>query len=186
MGFSGSKSTGDFIYEYDKAGNIVKLTKPDKRVETREYDERSRLNKIVVNDKLVASYAYNKSGDLTSAYENFYQTKTNLSYTYDAAHRLTKEVRAYENGTNQSTEYSYDSWSDITGGDIKAEIWQTGYSKLNNPEWYDWDLVLTYKFIRELYGGYSQTFQCYRMPTLRENAKWNIFKERKQYENHFK
>ena len=110
----------------------------------------------------------------------------NLSYTYDAAHRLTKEVRAYENGTNQSTEYSYDSWSDITGGDIKAAIWQTGYSKLNNPEWYDWDLVLTYKFIRELCGGYSQTFQCYRMPTLRENVKWNIFKERKQYENHFK
>ena len=83
MGFLGSESTGDFIYEYDKAGNIVKLTKPDKSVETREYDERSRLNKISVNDKLVASYAYNKSGDLTSAYENFYQTKMNLSYTYD-------------------------------------------------------------------------------------------------------
>ena len=31
MGFSGSKSTGDFIYEYDKAGNIVKPTKPDKQ-----------------------------------------------------------------------------------------------------------------------------------------------------------
>ena len=31
MDFSGSESTGDFIYEYDKAGNIVKLTKPDKQ-----------------------------------------------------------------------------------------------------------------------------------------------------------
>ena len=142
MGFSGSESTGDFIYEYDKAGNIVKLTKPDKSVETREYDERSRLNKISVNDKLVASYAYNKSGDLTSAYENFYQTKTDLSYTYDAAHRLTKEVRAYEDGTNQSTEYSYDSLGNILNekatainpltGKAEDKVTSYAYNELNS------------------------------------------------------
>ena len=142
MGFLGSESTGDFIYEYDKAGNIVKLTKPDKSVETREYDERSRLNKISVNDKLVASYAYNKSGDLTSAYENFYQTKTDLSYTYDAAHRLTKEVRAYEDGTNQSTEYSYDSLGNILNekatainpltGKAEERVTSYAYNELNS------------------------------------------------------
>jgi YD repeat-containing protein len=99
------------LKEYDKAGNLIKLTDPAKRTITYKYDPLEEVSYSSGKPSTI-KYEYNKDGDRTKMTDGTGTTK----YGYDQLDRMTesenghKEVAKYEyNLGNQQTKITYPS-----------------------------------------------------------------------------
>jgi YD repeat-containing protein len=110
-----SKTEGQWVttYAYDAAGQLIKLTRPDRSFFTFTYDAAHRLTGVA--DALGNRIAYTL--DLTSnrTLEQVFGAASNLartrSYAYDPVNRLSQAIGAL----GQTTSYAYDTNGNLTG-----------------------------------------------------------------------
>lgn len=97
-------------YSYDEVGNLIRTELPNGVVETRTYDELSRLESVsyVKDGTLIASYDYTLDpvGHRRVVEE---RDGRKVEYEYDDLYRLTKETIADPVNGNRTIEYTYDA-----------------------------------------------------------------------------
>ncbi|WP_246259702.1 RHS repeat-associated core domain-containing protein [Oxynema aestuarii] len=97
-------------YSYDEVGNLIRTELPNGVVETRTYDELSRLESVsyVKDGTLIASYDYTLDpvGHRRVVEE---RDGRKVEYEYDDLYRLTKEAIADPVNGNRTIEYTYDA-----------------------------------------------------------------------------
>ena len=103
--------TFKFSYEYNAAGDITRITKPDKSVEQRSYDSMGRLVKVDIDGIQSGIYQYDSTGNLKNKTENLSGVKIESEYKYDKNNRLIEE---YILGASpKRSRYSYDGFGNI-------------------------------------------------------------------------
>ncbi|MFR0822939.1 MAG: RHS repeat-associated core domain-containing protein, partial [Clostridia bacterium] len=122
-------------YQYDAAGNKVKVSKWTGEEETYTYDNIGNVTKIMIsfpeqeeNKRSSIAYTYNKVGKIVEKIENGKQ----VLYEYDKNGNMTKQIEA----DGKNTIYTYDSLDRvIKKQEIKAEeemITQNVYDNVGN------------------------------------------------------
>jgi RHS repeat-associated protein len=101
----------DTLYAYDSANRVVSTTSPINAVTTYSYDARDRL--LTQNTGgIQTTLTYNPTGTLATF---TLSTGLVLSYTYDAAHRLT----GWSNNRGESGSFTLDAMGNRTAEQIK-------------------------------------------------------------------
>jgi RHS repeat-associated protein len=109
-----SKTEGQWvtIYSYDAAGQLIRLTRPDRSFLTFTYDPAHRL--IGIADSLGNRMAYTLDAASNRIQEQVFAASGALSrtrsYAYDAVNRLSQAIGAL----GQATHYSYDPNGNLT------------------------------------------------------------------------
>ena len=99
-------------YVYDLADRLTTTMLDNGMIETRNYDDLNRLTSILTKkgSTLLAGYTYtlDLDGRRTSVTESTNGASRSVTYTYDAAGRLTVEAITDATNGNATTTYSYD------------------------------------------------------------------------------
>ncbi|EHI56421.1 hypothetical protein HMPREF9333_00486, partial [Johnsonella ignava ATCC 51276] len=103
--------TFKFSYEYNAAGEITRITKPDKSVEQRSYDSMGRLVKVDIDGIQSGIYQYDSTGNLKNKTENLSGVKIESEYKYDKNNRLIEEYIL--GAAPKRSRYSYDGFGNI-------------------------------------------------------------------------
>jgi RHS repeat-associated protein len=114
-GWLKTKTVGQEVtdYEYDAAGNLTRLTRPDDSFLAYTYNDAHQLTRI--DDALGSHINYTRdlAGNVTA--ENVYDTtntlKRTVSYEYDEVNRLSQTIGAL----NQITDFERDDNGNLTG-----------------------------------------------------------------------
>ncbi len=127
-----SRTVGTEItrYDYDKVGQLTKITLPDGSFLTYRYDDAHRLTQI--SDQLGNSLTYTLDATSNRIKEEVFDPSNVLTQTrahaYDEVNRLAKELGAQQ----QTTKYDYDTDGNLTGvTDPLGNLTATAYDALN-------------------------------------------------------
>jgi RHS repeat-associated protein len=104
-------ASGVTHYSYDAAGNLVRTEMPNGTIETRHYDDLSRLvflENTGPGGSTISSYQYTlgPTGLRTVVKED---TGRTVTYTYDGDYRLTGESIVDSTASNRNITYAYDA-----------------------------------------------------------------------------
>ncbi|MCB0183209.1 MAG: RHS repeat protein, partial [Caldilineaceae bacterium] len=113
-------------YEYDRLGNLVKLTDAQGNIKTMRYDALGRKLQMVDPDKGEMIYTYDDAGNLLVTRDALGQE---IRRSYDAAHRLLEERWVYNNGQSSvvNARYHYDRDLSPLYPDAQNTLGQTAY-----------------------------------------------------------
>jgi RHS repeat-associated protein len=111
-------------YDYDRLGNLIRLTDAQGNVKTMTYDALGRKLHMLDPDKGEMHYTYDDAGNLLVTRDALGQV---IQRTYDAAHRLLMERWVYNDGRAAVTNavYHYDSDRSPPGNPLGADAQNT-------------------------------------------------------------
>ena len=117
-------------YDYDDAGQVIKVTLPDGSFLSYDYDAAHRLTSIVDNQGNRIAYTLDAMGNRTleEVFDPANQLAQKRSRVYSALNRLFQELGAQ----NQTTEYGYDDRGNVTSvKDPLNRVTTNQYDSLN-------------------------------------------------------
>jgi YD repeat-containing protein len=127
------------VYEYDALGRLAKVTEPNGRVTTTEYDGDGRVTAIVVNpsddEPIRTEYHYDLAGNIVLKIEDALGAPRRTRFEYDVLGRKTLMIVDPEDSAtpgaelNLTTQYYYDQ-----NGNLTREI-----DPEQNSTWYVYD-----------------------------------------------
>jgi RHS repeat-associated protein len=110
--------------------------------------------------------------------------KEKFSWTIDKISQLSPNAFEKTNsifyscnaGTTVNETSFAQEWSNIAGGNTKAAIGQTAYSRINVFVWWRLNSWIAYKLLRDAAGGYSVPYPAFSTPGLGSGSTWKTFK----------
>ena len=126
----GAETTG---YQYDNAGNLTQVTRPDGSTVAYGYDPAHRLTSITLGDGSRMAYTLDNAGDITQT--QILDASGNVNYThsdlYDSLGRLYQDIGAV-NQTATDTRDAHDNLTSYDGPRTDVtDVTTYGYDALN-------------------------------------------------------
>ncbi len=112
------------LSEYDKNGNMVKLTDPNGRETNNTYDALNRLITTTDAEGIVVENEYDEAGNKTAVIDGKEQR---TEFTYDGLNRNT----AITDAANKSTTFEFDAINKMARVDAKGQRTEYGYDSRN-------------------------------------------------------